>query len=108
MASLCRLENTDNDPFVMGILVTWDDPGASPVQKVVSFRSEQPCKEEQTARVIVEQLIERVRDTVWLNATNWVSLTAAVCALLEAWNGDVMRVPGASEEVGVPQGRGPH
>lgn len=86
MPHIHRLEDPNGDTFQGGILVVWDDPGASPLQKVVSWRQEAPVLVEKTARKIVEGLIDAVRGTVWLDATNWVSLTACVCAELAAWN----------------------
>lgn len=86
MPHIHRLEDPNGDTFQVGLLIVWDDPGASPLQKVVSWRQEAPCLVEKTARKIVEGLIEAVRGTVWLDATNWVSLTACMCAELVAWN----------------------
>jgi hypothetical protein len=86
MPHLHRLESPDGDPYAGGLLIVWDDPGAPALQKVVSWRQEAPVLVEKTARRVVEDVIEAIRGTVWLDRTNWVSLTACVCAELVAWN----------------------
>lgn len=91
MPSLHRLESTDNDPSIGGVLVSWDAPGEDPVVKVCSWRSAKRVDVAQTARAIVEQLIDWAARAGHpaLDGTNWVSLTSGVCKHVADWNSGV-------------------
>jgi len=89
MASLHRLESVTPDRTVGGVLITWDDDPNDVVRKVCSWRSGEPVDVPQTARKLVEGVIEELRAMGRMDLiewTNWVSLTAGICTLVAGWN----------------------
>jgi len=79
-----------DDPKHGGVLVTFDDEDRT--AKVGSWTSSTHVNVEQTARRVVEGIIESARDRPdLLNSTNWVSLVAGVCKHITDWNDALVR-----------------
>jgi hypothetical protein len=89
--TLHRLEAANDDPFVCGVLLSFD----SGTKKTFAWRQEQlvsPALEGAklfTAQVI-DALVKEGREADVRN-TNWVSVCAAIHKIVRDWNGEVAR-----------------
>ena len=85
--NLIRLEDSNNDPFVGGVLLRFDSGAA----KTIAWRSEaviSPALDaaKQYAAQVIEALVKD-NDERAVRDTNWASVTAALYAIIRQFNG---------------------